>query len=357
MTLYGGIATPTVHNEASQFGPVLPWTNTLVVCYYGNTVWVLEPGTLMCVGVMTLGQKVLGGVTCGRDLYLLIAGHQRPLVKLSMPRPTQDDSTKREEIPEEKNKENVVDEDLLSPEASTLPENGAEDCKGEVITKITGTTNMVSGRVSNEEEMVEVVGDTAIVMETASVGDLFAEGTTIEGGGLEGAGLTLPTPSITVTHDDDNDDVTTNGVPTPAGAERQPMTQHDVIRHHSTDRNNEDDEEEEAITTGSSTQSHQQSSSDKSSPTADLPSDHLAPDSEGPSVEEDPKARHGMSAKFFTSTKFQVADLKGKLSQPLGKLKLGEGLRDGIREGIRDMAQIRKKPTDEEVEELPAVSE
>ena len=72
------------------------------------------------------------------------------------------------------------------------------------------------------------------------------------------------------------------------------------------------------------------------------------------------KVKLGMSSKLFTSTKLQVADLKGKLSQPLGKLKLGEGLReglrDGIREGIRDMTHIRKKPTEEEVEELPVVS-
>ena len=56
-----------------------------IVSWHGNTVWVLEPHTLSCIGVMTLGQKIIDVGTEGRNIYLLLCGHQRPVVKLSLP--------------------------------------------------------------------------------------------------------------------------------------------------------------------------------------------------------------------------------------------------------------------------------
>ena len=93
MPLYGGIATPTTFSDVWQFGMILPWKNEWVIGYCGNTVWVLEPRTLTCVGTMTLGQKILDVEVDGNDLYLLLLGHQRLIVKLSLPQ------EKPEEIP------------------------------------------------------------------------------------------------------------------------------------------------------------------------------------------------------------------------------------------------------------------
>ena len=93
MPLYGGIATPTTFSDVWQFGTILPWKNEWVIGYCGNTVWVLEPCTLTCVGTMTLGQKILDVEVDGDDLYLLLLGHQRLIVKLSLPQ------EKPEEIP------------------------------------------------------------------------------------------------------------------------------------------------------------------------------------------------------------------------------------------------------------------
>lgn len=50
-------------------------------------MWVLDPFTLVVKGVMTLGQRIIDVVATGKDLYLLLIGHQRPIVKLSLPAP------------------------------------------------------------------------------------------------------------------------------------------------------------------------------------------------------------------------------------------------------------------------------
>ena len=87
MTLFGNIATTTVPSDTWQFGRLIPWSNDCIVCYHGNTVWVLDPFTLIVKGVMSLGQKILDVIASGNDLYLLLVGHQRPIVKLSLPVP------------------------------------------------------------------------------------------------------------------------------------------------------------------------------------------------------------------------------------------------------------------------------
>lgn len=85
MPLYGGIATVTTPNESWQFSRLHSWSDEWVVGYHGNTTWVLEPHTLTCKGVITLGQHVVDFTTHGRDLYLLLSGYQRPILKLSLP--------------------------------------------------------------------------------------------------------------------------------------------------------------------------------------------------------------------------------------------------------------------------------
>jgi hypothetical protein len=83
--LYGGMTTNTTPSDQWQFGKLLPWKDEWVVGWHGNTVWVLEPHSLSCKGVMTLGQKIIDVSIVNSDLYLLLVGHQRPLVKLSLP--------------------------------------------------------------------------------------------------------------------------------------------------------------------------------------------------------------------------------------------------------------------------------
>ena len=87
MTLFGNIATTTTPSDTGQFGKLIPWSDGCIVCYHGNTVWVVDPFTLVVKGVMTLGQKIIDVVATGKDLYLLLVGHQRPIVKLSLPAP------------------------------------------------------------------------------------------------------------------------------------------------------------------------------------------------------------------------------------------------------------------------------
>lgn len=87
MTLFGNIATTTIPSDVWQFGRLISWSNDCIVCYHGNTVWVLDPFTLVVKGVMSLGQKILDVIASGNDLYLLLIGHQRPIVKLSLPVP------------------------------------------------------------------------------------------------------------------------------------------------------------------------------------------------------------------------------------------------------------------------------
>ena len=87
MTLFGGITTTTVINEGMQFDILVPWINQWVVCCHGNTVLVLEAQKLKCVGAMSIGQKIIDMCTYEKDLYLLVCGHQRTLVKLSLPLP------------------------------------------------------------------------------------------------------------------------------------------------------------------------------------------------------------------------------------------------------------------------------
>ncbi len=87
MTLFGGITTTTVINEGMQFDILVPWINEWVVCCHGNTVLVLEAQNLKCVGAMSIGQKIVDMCTHESDLYLLLWGHQRTLVKLSLPLP------------------------------------------------------------------------------------------------------------------------------------------------------------------------------------------------------------------------------------------------------------------------------
>ena len=84
MPLYGGIIKTSPPDDSWQFTKLVPWTDEWIVSCHGNTVWVLEPHTLSCKGMMTLGQVIVDIAVNKQDLYLLIVGHQRALVKLSL---------------------------------------------------------------------------------------------------------------------------------------------------------------------------------------------------------------------------------------------------------------------------------
>ena len=247
MTLYGGIATPTAFNDASQFGLVLPWVNNLVVCYYGNTIWVLEPSTLSCLGVMSLGQKVVGGVTYGQDLYLLLMGHQRPLVKLSLPRPpTPTDNLPSHQVtPESANNENG--DGRLTPPEDTVKED---------ITDMAISSNTVE-----------------IVEETVDVGERTAEEVTSmptenptesgeEASTRDKRPVDASTPAIVVTGDTDTDDLKTDGAPRPNtppalnNTQQQQQTEH-VVTEQASPQLSSIDDDSTTPTTGSWSPAHQ----------------------------------------------------------------------------------------------------
>ena len=56
-----------------------------MVVSHENTVLVLEPQSLTCIGGISLGQSIIDMATDRRSVYLLCKGHQRKIVKLSMP--------------------------------------------------------------------------------------------------------------------------------------------------------------------------------------------------------------------------------------------------------------------------------
>ncbi len=83
MTLFGGITTTTVVSDGMQFSVLVPWINQWVVCYHGNTVLVLDPFNLKCIGAISIGQQIVDLTTHKDDVYMLVTGHQRTIVKLS----------------------------------------------------------------------------------------------------------------------------------------------------------------------------------------------------------------------------------------------------------------------------------
>ena len=74
----------TVVSDGMQFSVLVPWINQWVVCYHGNTVFVLDPSNLKCIGVMSIGQQIIDLCTHKKDVYMLVMGHQRLIIKLSL---------------------------------------------------------------------------------------------------------------------------------------------------------------------------------------------------------------------------------------------------------------------------------
>lgn len=83
--LFGGVLLPAVIKGSWQFSTLEPLGDELVAASHDNTVLVLEPKSLSCVGGMSLGQSIVDMSTDGRSIYLLCRGHQRAVVKLSLP--------------------------------------------------------------------------------------------------------------------------------------------------------------------------------------------------------------------------------------------------------------------------------
>ena len=73
--------------KGCQFTLLQPLADRYLVSFHGNTLLVVEPETLLCVGAMSLGAEIVGVATSGRHIFALCIGHQRPVVKLSLPAP------------------------------------------------------------------------------------------------------------------------------------------------------------------------------------------------------------------------------------------------------------------------------
>ena len=141
MALFGGITTTTTVGEGMQFGVLVPWINQWIVCCNGNTVLVLEPQNLKCVGAMTLGQRIVDFCTHKRHLYMLVVGHQRTIVKLSLPLslPEPEQSPVVVNIIEPPSV--TVEEDTMAPSnmADTVKKDGLEHKQKMVEDDNTGT--------------------------------------------------------------------------------------------------------------------------------------------------------------------------------------------------------------------------
>lgn len=87
IAFYGGISRPVQLQMGWQFTILQPLDGHYLVTFHANTLLVMEPESLLCVGAMTLGTAIVGVVTAGRHIFALCSGHQRPVVKLSLPAP------------------------------------------------------------------------------------------------------------------------------------------------------------------------------------------------------------------------------------------------------------------------------
>ena len=83
--LFGGVLLPLVLRSSWQLSSIQPLGDEWVVVSHENTVLVLEPQSLTCIGGISLGQSIIDMATDRRSVYLLCKGHQRKIVKLSMP--------------------------------------------------------------------------------------------------------------------------------------------------------------------------------------------------------------------------------------------------------------------------------
>ena len=135
-----------------------------IVSWHGNTVWVLEPHTLSCIGVMTLGQKIIDVGTEGRNIYLLLCGHQRPVVKLSLPRQVKekmkwgiDALVENVDTDNAKNKEHVkIKEDVKNQEGVEV-----EDVKNQECVEVEDVKNQECVEVEDVKSKEHVEVETA----------------------------------------------------------------------------------------------------------------------------------------------------------------------------------------------------
>ena len=87
IAFYGNILRPVKVQKGCQFTLLQPLADRYLVTFHANTLLVVEPDTLLCLGAMSLGTEIVGVATAGRHIFALCCGHQRPVVKLSLSAP------------------------------------------------------------------------------------------------------------------------------------------------------------------------------------------------------------------------------------------------------------------------------
>ena len=118
---------------------------------------VLEPHNLKCIGAMTLGQKIVDFGTCENDIYMLLQGHQRMIVKLSFVLP------KDKRIPAINVLAPMVDEEQTEAERGSEKDateekqmmNETEEEAGIKDKEVTCFTDKALSRDSEETDNVE----------------------------------------------------------------------------------------------------------------------------------------------------------------------------------------------------------
>ena len=151
--LFGGVLLPLTLNNTWQLSSIQPLDDDWVAVSHGNTLLVLEPHSLACVGGISLGQSIVDMDTDRRSVYLLCKGHQRNIVKLSMPAEEPSaaavavvQSLLVEEERSTKDREKLVEEEIKEE----VPIENEEQEKEELLNEKEGGENVERKKESEE---------------------------------------------------------------------------------------------------------------------------------------------------------------------------------------------------------------
>ncbi len=117
--LFGGVFLPLVLRSSWQLSSIQPLGDEWVVASHENTVLVLEPQSLTCIGGISLGQGIVDMATDSGNVYLLCKGHQRKIVKLSVPAEEPIDVSQPSPVEE---KREVIEEEVINNKEESIME-------------------------------------------------------------------------------------------------------------------------------------------------------------------------------------------------------------------------------------------